>query len=55
MDYRAKAAHKLRISLGFKKYDVILSKEQLILLKTKGLSKEENMKTQSSISSYRIE
>ena len=33
MDSRATAAHKVRAKLGFKQYDVILTKEQSVLTK----------------------
>ena len=33
MDYRTTSAHKFRITLGFKQYDVILTKEQRVLTK----------------------
>ena len=33
MDYRTISAHKYRITLGFKQYDVIWTKEQRVLTK----------------------
>ena len=33
MDWRTVAAHNFRTRLGFKQYDVILTKEQLVLIK----------------------
>ena len=34
MDCRATSTHKFRTRLGFKQYDVLLTKEQLVLTKT---------------------
>ena len=52
---RAAAAHKSRTKLGFKQYDVILTKEQSVLTKIKISSEGENMQTQYSVLGYRID
>ena len=54
MDCRATAAHKFRIRLEFKQYDIILIKEQSVLTKIKNSFKGENMKTQYSVLGYKI-
>ena len=54
MACRATAAHKFRIRLGFKQYDIILIKEQSVLTKIKNSLKGENMKTQYSVLGYKI-
>ena len=46
MDCRTTAAHKFGTRSGFKQYDVILTKEQLVLTKRKSLFEGENMQTQ---------
>ena len=43
MNYRTTPAHTFRTSLGFKQYDVALSKEQSVLTKIMSSSEEENM------------
>ena len=43
MNCRTTPAHKFRTSLGFKQYDVTLSKEQSVLTKIMSSSEEENM------------
>ena len=48
-------AHKFRTGLGFKQYDVILTKEQSVLTKIMSLFEGENMQTQYKVSSYRID
>ena len=40
MDCRKTLAHKFRTRLGFKQYDAILTKKQLILTNMMGLLKE---------------
>ena len=45
MDCRTKAVHKYRIRLGFKQYNVILTKEQSLLTKIMTSFGGENMQT----------
>ena len=52
MDCRTTAAHKFRIRLGFKQYDIILTKEQSVLTKIKISFEGENMQTQHGVDSY---
>ena len=54
IDFRT-TTHKSRTRLGFKQYDVILTKEQLVLTKIKSLSEGENMQRQNSALDYRID
>ena len=49
MDCRTTAAHKFRTRLGFKQYDVILAKEQSVLMKIKSLFEGESIQTQYSV------
>ena len=49
MDCRTTAAHKFRIRLGFKQYDIILTKEQSVLTKIKISFEGENMQTQHGV------
>ena len=49
MGCRTKAAHKFRTRLGFKQYDVILTKGQLALTKTKSSFEGRNAQTQYSV------
>ena len=46
MDCRTTSAHKFRTRLGFKQYDVILTKEQSVLTKVMSSFEVENMQTQ---------
>ena len=46
MDCRATSTHKFRTRLGFKQYDVILTKEQSVLTKIISSFEGENMQTQ---------
>ena len=55
MDCRTTAAHKFGTRLGSKQYDVILTKEQSLLTKTKSSFEEENMQTQYSVLGYMID
>ena len=55
MDCRTTVAHKFRTRLGFKQYDVILTKEQSVLTKIKSSFEEENMKTKYNFLGYRID
>ena len=52
MDCVTTAVHEFRSKLGFKQYDVILTKDQLVL--TKILFKAKNMLTQYNVLGYRI-
>ena len=54
IDFRT-TTHKSRTRLGFKQYDVILTKEQLVLTKIKSSSEGENMQRQNSALDYRID
>ena len=55
MDCRTTSAYKLRSRLGFKQYDVILTKEQSVLTKIMSSFERENMQTQYNVSGYRID
>ena len=55
MDCRTTAAHKFRTRLGFKQYDLILTKEQSVLTKIKSSFEGENMQKQYSVLGYRID
>ena len=55
MDSRATAAHKVRTKLGFKQYDVILTKEQSVLTRIMSSFEGGNMQTQFKVLSYRID
>ena len=55
MDCRTAAAHKFRTRLGFKQYDVILTKEQSVLRKLESSFEGENMQTKNSALGYRID
>ena len=52
MNCRTTLAHIFKKRLGFKLYDVILTKEQSKLTKIMSLFESENMKTQHSVLSY---
>ena len=54
MDCRTTSAHKFRTRLGFKQYDVILTKEESVLTKIMSSFEGENMQTQYVLS-YRID
>ena len=53
MDCRITSAHKFRTRLGYKQYDVILTKKQSVLTKIMGSFEGENMLTQY-VWTYRI-
>ena len=55
MDCRTLSAHKFRTRLGFKPYDVILTKDQSMLTKIMSSFEGENMETQYKVLSYRID
>ena len=55
MDCRTTSAHKFRTRLGFKQYDIILTKEQSVLTKIMSPFKEENMQTQYNVLGYKID
>ena len=55
MDCRTTSAHKFRTRLGFKQCDVILTKEQSVLLKIISSFVGENMQTQYNVLSHRID
>ena len=55
MDCNTRLAHKFRVRLGFKQYDVILTKEQSVLTKIMSSFEGENMQTQYNVLSYRID
>ena len=46
MGCRITSAHKFRTRLGYKQYDVILTKKQSVLTKIMGSFEGENMQTQ---------
>ena len=52
---RKTSPHKFRTRLGFKQYDVILTKEQPVQTKIMSSFEGENMKTQYNVLSYRID
>ena len=52
---RTKMAHKFRTRLGFKRYNVILTKGQSVLTKIMSSLEGENMQTQYKVLSYRID
>ena len=55
MDCRTTSAHKFRTRLGFKQYDVILTREQSVLTKVMRPFEVENIQTQYNVLSYRID
>ena len=55
MDCRTKSAHKFTARLGFKQYDVILTKEQSVLTKIMSSFKGENMQTQHYVLNSRTD
>ena len=54
MDCRTTSADKFETRLGFKQYDVILTKEQSVLTKIMSSFEGENKQTQCNVLSYRI-
>ena len=55
MDWRTTPAHKSRIRLGFKRYNIILTKEQSVLTKIMSSFEGENIQTQYNALNYRID
>ena len=55
MNCRTTSAHTFRARLGFKQYDVILTKQQSALTIMMSLLQGENMRTQYNVLSYRID
>ena len=55
VDCRTTAAHKFKTRLIFKQYDIILTKEQLVLTKKMTSLDGENMQAKHSILGYRID
>ena len=55
MDCRTTSVHKFRTRIGFKQYDVILTKEQSVLTKIMSSFEEENIQTQNNVLNYRID
>ena len=55
MDCRTTAAHKFRARLGFKQYDVVITKKQSVLTKIKISFQRENMQTKYGVLGYRID
>lgn len=55
MDRRTTSPHKFGTKLGFKQYDVILTKQQSALTIMMSLLQGENMRTQYNVLSYRID
>ena len=54
MDCRITSAHKFRTRLGYKQYDVILTKKQSVLTKIMGSLEGENMQTQCLNLQYQL-
>ena len=55
MDCRTISAHKFTTRLGFKEYDVILTKAQSVLARIISSLEGENMQTQYNVLGYRID
>ena len=55
MDCRITSAHKFKTRLGFKKYGVILTKEQSVLTKIISSFEEEIMQARYNVLTYRID
>ena len=55
MDCRTTLAHKFRTWLGFKQYDVILTKEQSVVTKIMISFEGEIIQTQNNVLNYRID
>ena len=55
MDCRADESYKSKENLGFKLHDVIKTKEQTIINSIKDAFEGENIQTQYSVLSYRID
>ena len=55
MEYWKTAAQKFTTRLGFKQYDVILSKKQSVLIKIKSSFEVENTQMQFSVLGYRLD
>ena len=55
MDCRTTSAHKFRTRLGFKQYHIILTKHELVVTKIMSSFEGENMQTQNTFLSYRID
>ena len=55
MDCRTTSAHKFRTRLGFKQYDVVLTKKQSVIAQIMSSFEGENMQTQYKVVSYRID
>ena len=55
MDCRTTSAYKFRTRLGFKHYDVILTKQQSVLIRKMSSFEGENMQTQYNVLSDRID
>ena len=55
MDCRTTSARKLKTRLGFKQYDVILTKERSMLTRIMSSFKGENMQTQFNVLGYNID
>ena len=55
MDCRITSAHKFKTRLGFKQYDVILTKEQSVLTKIISSFDGEIMQTRYNVLTYRID
>ena len=55
MDCETTVTNKFRKRLGFKQYDVILTKEKSVITKIMSSFEGENMQTQYKILSYKID
>ena len=55
MDFRTTVTHKVTKRLWNKQYDVILTREQSVLMEIKSLFEGGNMKTENIMLGYRID
>ena len=55
MDSRTTSIHKCRTRLGFKQYNLILTKEQSVITGIMRSFEGENMQTQYNLLGYRID
>lgn len=55
MDFRTTVTHKVTKRLWNKQYDVILTREQSVLMEIKSLSEGGNMETENIVLGYRID
>ena len=55
MDCRTTSPNKFRKKVGFKQYDIILTKKQSVLTKIMSSFEREKLQTQYNVLSYRID